>query len=130
MWWCSTQSWNIKTAYKLFIELFLTIKIKHKTNEQCWEHCRLKVNNSMWRDVMRLHPFQGNEVNQNSFGHSKVVLPSGIVGTLLPRWDVPVDVHHYTESNLSLLSVIMLWKHSNSVICNWHFYCFYYPIAM
>ena len=39
------------------------------------------------------------------YGHSKVVLPSGIVGTVPPRWDVSAEVLHYTES---LLSVIIL----------------------
>ena len=30
------------------------------------------------------------------------MLPSGIVGTVLPRWDMSADVHHYTESLLSV----------------------------
>ena len=34
--------------------------------------------------------------------HCKVVLPSGIVGTVLPRWDVSSKVLHYTESLLSV----------------------------
>ena len=35
------------------------------------------------------------------YGHSKVVLSFGIVGTELPRWDVSVEVLHYIESLLS-----------------------------
>ena len=52
---------------------------KNKTNIAV-----LKINTSTWHDV-RLRPLQGNDVIQNSFGHSKVVLPSGIVGTVLLR---------------------------------------------
>ena len=50
-----------------------------------------------------------SEVIQNSFGHSKVVLPSGIVGIVLLRWDVSVDVHHYTESKLKFTFSKKVW---------------------
>ena len=51
-----------------------------------------------------LCPLLGNEVIQNSFGHSKVVLPSQIIGTVLLRLDMSAEVLHFTKS--CILSVI------------------------
>ena len=58
--------------------------------------------------MMRLHPLEGNKVIQ-SFGHSKVVLPIGIMGTVLSWWDVSIDFHHYTESLLSVIKNACWW---------------------
>ena len=64
-----------------------------------------------------------SEVIQNSFGHSKVVLPSGIVGTVLPRWDVSTSIT-ILKVNLSLLSVIIIWHkyvYTSLLVCHSYF---------
>ena len=42
---------------------------------------------------------------QDSYGHSKVVLPSGIAGTMLPWGAVSIAIHHYTESLLLVITI-------------------------
>ena len=59
----------------------------------------------MWHD--EAPPLQGNEVIQNSFGHSKVVLPSGIIGTVLPRREVSAEVLHYKNHKYNNID---MWK--------------------
>ena len=61
-----------------------------------------------------------SEVIQNSFGHSKVVLPSGIAGTVLLRWDVSIDVHHYTKKKLMFTFSNNYWTFKSYLLCVWN----------
>ena len=78
--------------------------------KQCWEHCRLKVNYTTCRCDMTS---QGS----TPYGHSKVVLPSGIVGTVLPRWGASAEVLHYTESLLSVKINSLFWVDLKGTTC-------------
>ena len=73
-----------------------------------WIKSMIKWNSAKSIAILKVNPTSTSketrsEVIQNSFGHSKVVLPSGLVGTVLPRWDVPAEVLHCSESLLSVI---------------------------
>ena len=152
-----------------------------KINKQCWEHCRLRVNNSTWHDMTWRHeapppcdggtmrsPFRcqaslywqktlftfSNQAvlralpteskqhhvymwhditwHRPPHGHSKMLLPSGIVGTVLPRWDISAQVLHSRPQShpcnrgcFSLVFIVLLVTDAlYDNWCNWAIYTY------
>ena len=85
-----------------------------KMNKQCWEHCRLKVNNSTWCGMAWCHVTSQGSAPSKEMRSFRIVL-----GTKRSK-DVFHGVRHYTGN---LLSVKIHWGHAFIINAEFHTKC-------
>ena len=100
-WLPGAQGENISMQLISQLGKFSSFKVSPNTCNKNQAVLRTLVTESKQHHMHMWH----HVISQGSapYGHSKVVLPSGIVGTVLPNWDVSTEVLHYTESLLSVI---------------------------